>query len=229
VMRIGNGRQEVFQYARALFETLDREIAGCIGVRDAGPELTGNPFRINTSRVAIDRFRAEYNVTVREGSDTMSFTAGIIGRDTEPGSPTLGQTGNVAHVAYWLSPDTFVLNRFESYRLTNVGVGRGWEFALNVLEFRIEVLDKRSAADGFERKDWDSRTLVTGGAHTGARVGVPKALQITLKLTDSDHISLWTTDPSGTPVSSVRKPGVRVGDDQVVQEFKHVVRTQESQ
>jgi len=223
VMRIGNGRQEVFQYARALFETLDREIPGCIGVRDAGPNLQGTPFRINTTQAKLDQFRGEYNVEVREGSDTMSLTSGLIGRDTEPGSETLGQTGNVAHVAYWLSPNTFILNRYESYDFGNLTDGRGWEFAMHVLEFRLEVLDSNSSAVGFERKDWDSRATIP----TGARMGVPEAVRVTLKLTDIDHIDLYEFDP----VNKCSKPktGVRARDDQVGQEFKHIVRTQESQ
>ncbi|HUU42177.1 MAG TPA: hypothetical protein VMX57_00270, partial [Planctomycetota bacterium] len=223
VMRIGNGRQEVFQYARALFETLDREIPGVIGVRDAGPSAAGTPFHINTTQSAIDAFQTSYGVEVREGSDTMSLTAALIGRDTEAGSTTLGQTGNVAHVAYWLSPDTFILNRYESYHFENVAVGQGWEFAMHVLEFQLGVLDRNTSEVGFERKDWDSRATIP----TGARQGVPDAVQVTLKITDIDHIDLYRFD--ATNRCSALKPGVRARDDQVMQEFKHVVRTQESQ
>ena len=220
VMNIGQGRHEIYQYARVLFETLQREIPGCIGVRDAGPDATGTPFRIGKSSEALAVFKSEHGVEVREGSDTMSLTAALLGRDTMEGSPTRGQTANVAHVAYWLTPDDFVLNRYESYDLNVSQTGRGWEFALNVLEFQIHVLDPHSDEMGFERKDWDSRDEVDG-----VRRGLPRAVMVVMKLTDSGHIVLYEFDP--VTKTSRLKPGIRAEDDKVVQEFRHIVRTTE--
>jgi len=223
VMRIGQGRHEVYQYARALFETLEREIPGCIGVRDAGPNRRGMPFVVGTSSSAATAFKTEYSVDVREGSDTLSLTAALLGRDTVADSPTRGQTANVAVVAYWLTPDDFVLNRYESYDVDQPRSGRGWEFAMNVLEFRIEVLDPFTSTPAFEHKDWDSRDTVSGGV----KRGLPGAIQVIMKVTDADHIDLWQFDPVGK--CSALKPGVRAEDDKVVQEFRHVLRTAEKQ
>ena len=217
VMRIGSGRQEVFEYARILFEMLRGELDGVIGVRDAGPDGTGSPFRVGTSQEAVAVFKQAIGVDVREGSDVLSFTSALVGRDTLEGSPTRGEVANVAHVAYWLTSGDSVLNRYESYNLAEPSTGRGWEFALNVLEFRIDFVDQWAGAVAFERKDWDSRDTVS----SGARRGMPETLRVTIKLTDADHIDLYAFDPVSKCM--VPKPGVRASDDPVVQEFGRVI------
>ena len=217
VMRIGGGRQEVFEYVRVLFETLHRELGGVIGVRDAGPDGIGTPFRISSSQGDVTTFEETFGVDVREGSDTLSFTSALVGRDTLANSPTRGQVANVARVAYWLTPGDRVLNRYESYDVRQPAAGRGWEFALNVLEFRIEVLDQWTDGIGFEHKDWDSRDTVA----SGARRGMPGGLQVTIKLTDGRHVNLYVFDPSRKCM--VLKPGVDASDDPVVQKFSQVI------
>ena len=223
VMRIGSGRQEVFEYARVLSETFRHELAGVIGVGDAGPDGTDTPFRVNTSEQAITVFKQALGVDVREGSDTLSFTAALVGRDTQPNSPTRGQVANVANVAYWLTPGDYVLNRYESYDLAEPSTGRGWEFALNILEFRIEVLDQWAGATGFERKDWDSRATVSSGVLRG----LPEAVRLTIKLTDRGHVNLYVFDPANKCM--VPKPGVDASDDPVVQQFSEVIRLRRKQ
>jgi len=217
VVRIGTGRQEVFEYARILFETLQSELDGVIGVRNAGPEGTGTPFRINNSPAAVTAFEQAFGVQVREGSDAFSLTSALVGRDTLEGSPTRGEVANVAYVAYWLTSGDSVLNRYESYNVVEPGSGRGWEFALNVLEFRIDVLDQWADGVAFERKDWDSRDTVSSGAQRG----VPEAVRVTIKLTDGGHVDLYAFDPVGKCM--VPKPGVRSEDDPIVQEFTKVI------
>ena len=224
VTRIGSGRQEVFEYARALFETLQKELDGIIGIREAGPEATGSPLRIGTSSSGLAGFKGEFGVDVREGSDVLAFTSALVGRDTQQGSPTRGEVANVAKVAYWVTPDDSVLNRYESYKRVKPGGGRGWEFALNVLEFRIGVLHPVTGGMAFERKDWNSDAVASGPS---TRSGLPRAIRVTVKLTDSNHIMLYAFDP--TTKSMVPKPGVRASDDPVVQEFGHVVSFPEHQ
>jgi len=218
VMRIGSGRQEVFEYARILFETFQGELSGVIGVGDTGPEAVGTPFRIDTSPGAIAAFNQALGVNVREGSDSLSFTSALVGRDSMPNSPTRGQVANVAYVAYWLTPGDCVLNRYESYDVTLPAAGRGWEFALNVLDFRADVLDPWAGGVGFERKDWNSGDTVS----SGARRGVPTAVRVTTKLTDGGHLNLYVFDPVNKCMTL--KPDVDPMDDPVVQEFSQVIR-----
>ena len=217
VMRIGSGRQEVFEYTRALFETLHRELTGVIGVGEAGPDGAETPFWIGVSKEAVPVFEQALDVEVREGSDTLSLTAALVGRDSLPNSPTRGQVANVARVAYWLTPGDCVLNRYESYSPAEPTTGRGWEFALNILEFRIELLDQWAGATGFKRKDWDSRDTVA----SGARRGVPRAVRVMTKLTDGRHANLYVFDPVNKCM--VLKPGVDASDDPVVREFTQVI------
>ena len=223
VMRIGSGRQEVFEYARVLFETLHRELSGVIGVGETGPDGTETPFWIGVSEQSVSVFEKALGVEVREGSDTLRLTAGLVGRDSLLNSPTRGQVANVAYVAYWLTPGDCVLNRYESYNLGEPSTGRGWEFALNVLEFQIEVLDPWSDKSGFERKDWDSRDTVP----SGARRGVPRAVRVTTKLTDGGHANLYGFDP--VQKCMVPKPGVDASDDPAVREFSEVIRLRRRQ
>ena len=226
VMRIGNARQEVYQFARALFETLERELAGAIGQRDAAYAVATNPnnpksrpFRVYTSDSAL----AKFGLPVREGTHAISLTSALIGRDTMEGSVTYGQTANVAHVAYWVSPDDWVLNRYESYDLTLSASGRGWEFALNVLEFQIQCLDQWHGPIRFRVMDWESTATVS----SGARRGLPEAVMVTVTLTDKDHIGLYEFDTQNK--KSKLKDGLTPDDDPMVQEFGQVIRTMESQ
>ncbi|KPJ53551.1 MAG: hypothetical protein AMS16_05225 [Planctomycetes bacterium DG_58] len=232
VMRIGNARQEIYQFARALFETLERELAGAIGQRDAAYGVANNPndprsrpFRVYTSDSAL----AKFGLPAREGTHAMSFTSALVGRDTiekRPDgtrNPTYGQTANVAHVAYWVSPDDWVLNRYESYDLTLSARGRGWEFALNVLEFQIQCLDQWHAPIQFRVMDWESTVTV----QSGARRGLPEAVMVSVRLTDKDHIGDYEFDAQEK--KSKLKEGLTPDDDPMVQEFRQVIRTSESQ
>ena len=226
VMRIGTARQEIYQFARALFETLERELAGAIGQRDAAFAVTNNPnnpqsrpFRVYTSGSAIGKF----GLPVREGTHAMSFTSALIGRDTIEGSATYGQTANVAHVAYWVSPDNWELNRYESYDLALSAAGRGWEFALNVLEFRIRCLDQWRGPVRFHAMDWESTLTVS----SGARRGLPLAVMVTIKLTDKHHIGDYEFDADEK--KSKLKDGLTPDDDPMAQEFRQIIRTTESQ
>jgi len=221
VIRMGNARQEIYQYARALYETLERELEGNFSQREAALSVASSgstrPFRVYTSSAVMPKF----GLPVREGSDALSFTAALVGRDTLLTSRTYGQTANAAHVAYWLSPDNCILNRYESYDLITSSTGRGWEFALNVLEFRIQCFDQWNSPPQFHRMDWESASAVP----SGARRGLPDAVLINIKLTDRDHIAMYELDPS-TKLSRL-KSGFSADDDPLAQEFQQIVRTKE--
>ena len=232
VMRLGNARQEVYQFARAVFDALEGELVGAIGQRDASDAVANNPanprsrpFRVYTTGSALQKF----GLSVREGTDAVSFTAALVGRDTikwlapNVPNPTYGQTANAAHVAYWVSPDDWVLNRYESYDLNASALGRGWEFALNVLEFRFQCLDQWRTPMQFHRMDWDSTATVS----TGVRRGLPYAVMVTVRLTDKGHIGLYEFDANEK--KSKLEDGLTPDDDPMVRDFRQVIRTREEQ
>jgi len=226
VMRLGNARQEIYQFARALFDALERELAGAIGQRDAADAVANDPsnprsrpFRVYTTDGALQKF----GLTVRDGTDAMSLTSALVGRDTIEGSATYGQTANAAHVAYWVTPNDWVLNRYESYDLTTSAQGRGWEFALNVLEFQVRCLDQWQTPVEFRRMDWDSTATV----QSGVRRGLPYAVMVTVKLTDKGHIGLWQFDSNEE--KSKLQDGYTPDDDPMAREFQQVIRTMEKQ
>ena len=97
--------------------------------------------------------------------------------------------------------------------------GRGWEFALNVLEFRIECLDQWASPVVFKRMTWDSNATDTPD---GARRGIPDAVRVTLRLTDKAHIGMYEYDAVNK--RSKFKEGFSEEDDPMVQEFRQVIR-----
>ena len=217
VMRLGSGRQEILENARVLFEHLGHEISGVIGISNSGPDGDSTPFRIEGSEAGLGAFENRYNVSGRKGSDALSFTAGVVGRDGIADSPTRGQVANVANVAYWLSPGDQTLHRYESYRIDQPATGRGWDFALNVLEFRIEVLDQWEGDVAFKRKDWDSSEILS----SGVRRGLPAALRINVKLCDRVGANLYEFDENNECM--VPKSGAAIAADPIVREFSHVI------
>lgn len=218
VMRISNGRQEIYQYVRALFSSLQRELDGALGHRDAALSTMGRPFRVYTTPSALIAF----GLPVREGTDALSLSSALIGRDTVEGSATYGQIANAAHVAYWVTPDDMVLNRYESYDLASSVTGRGWEFALHVLELELRCLDQYASPPGFQRMDWESTATVDG-----LRRGLPSAVLIVIKLTDRDHEGLYEFD-SDTKHMKL-KDEFTPDDDPLVQEFRQVISMREMQ
>ena len=238
VMRIGTGRQEVFQYARVLFGTLQRELVGPICTRDASIEVTttmglSRPFRVYHTPAARQAFTGGNTLFAsRDGSDVLSFTAAVIGRNTVADSVSYGQAANCHYVCYWLSPgdnparyEPFVLNRYESYDIQSASMldGGSGECALNVLEFNVSCLDPWTSPPAFRPMDWESASL----ASTGGRRGLPPAVLVTLKLTDTEHIRMYRLDP--TTHASVLKAAFTPDDDPIAQQFRLTVRLRESQ
>ena len=228
VMRIGTGRQEVFQYARAVLLSLERELIGAIAQRDASRNAAINssqsrPFRLYHSDSALGAF----GMPVRPGTDALSFTAGVIGRDTVQNSKTYGQTAMDAHLAYWVSSDDcatnrWVLNRYESYDIATSTQGRGWELALNVLEFHVDCLDQFLSPPQWRTMDWESTGVDTP---TGERRGLPRAVAVTLRLTDQNHIGLYEFYAPNR--ASRLKEGYTPDDDPMVREFRQVIQLRE--
>lgn len=229
VMRIGTGRQEIYQYARALYTTLEHEFTGAIAQRDASRQVVSSsqsrPFHIYHSSAQL----AVFGLPAREGTDAISLTSALVGRDTVQTSPTYGQTATDAHVAYWVGPsdcttNAWTLNRYESYDIASSLGGRGWEFALNVLEFRIECFDQYRTPPDWQAMDWDSTAIDTP---TASRRGLPFAVAVTMKLTDRDHLPLYEFD-AANKVAKLHD-GLTSDDDPMAQQFRHVIRLREQQ
>ena len=56
VVKIGNARIEIYQYVRALFESMERELQGAFDNRDAGANVSVVPFRVYHSSSALKNF-----------------------------------------------------------------------------------------------------------------------------------------------------------------------------
>ncbi len=232
VTQIGSGRQEIFQYARSVLVSIEHELVGAINQRDASQTVVNNgqgkPFRVFHTPGALTAFNTMMTVPARPGSDALSLTAAIVGRDTVSGSPTFGQVANNARLAYWLNPnnnashEAWALNRYESYDITNSYNGVGWEVAVNVLKFQIECLDQYHNPPAFAKMDWDSVDAVNG-----ERRGLPMGVAVTLKITDTAHINCWQFN-TGTNASEL-KADKTPDDDPIMQQFRQVIRTRETQ
>jgi type II secretory pathway component PulJ len=213
VVHWGNARVEIFQYARSLFEALHRELQGAIQATSADPSRGAPPFRVLHS----GSVQATFGEQVRTGTDVMVFSSALIGRDTVEDSPTYGQTANAARVAYWVSPETHSLNRYESYDMSAQERGTGWEFALNVLDFDVECLDQWTDPPAFQAMDWNALDSVTNET----RRGLPLALKVKIRLTDERHMLMYQY--SSEAGSLVLRPEFTPEDDTMAQSFLQVV------
>ena len=150
-------------------------------------------------------------------SDALQFCAGLMGRDTMEESPTYGQTANAAIVAYWVSPEDHTLNRYESYDLSNRDKGRGWEFALNVLDFGVECMDPWLETPDFKSADWNSLDEVK----TDVRRGLPMAIRVKVHLTDERHLAMYYFDSQSEEMRL--KDDFTEEDDPMAQTFVQIV------
>ena len=238
VTQIGTGRQEVFQYARSVLTGIEHELIGAITQRDKSQDLITSgqskpAFHVFHTPAAIQAFNTMLNSQVpsRPGTDALTITAAIIGRDTVLNSPTYGQVGNNAWLAYWVNPndnpvahEPWALNRYECYDISsNTFYGAGWEVAVNVLEFQVQCLDQFHTPPLFASMDWDP---VASDTPTGERRGLPLAVTVVLKLTDSSHVNCYQFDAANNV--SALKSDKTPDDDPVVQQFRHVVRLRET-
>ncbi len=197
LVEIANAKQEIYQYARAAMEFLERELGGAFtGVdADASAGIKGLRVYHQNSMGA--------NCSRREGSQGIFFTTGIMARDTRetvPGlgaNPFFGRDVNCARVAYYLNNETNQLTkacvyRSEMYDLTLATPETGGPFIRNCLVFTIEVMSRFPAEDPllFLYRDWDSEDRSIPGVpvdpntNLKRRRGLPQALRITMRMTD---------------------------------------------
>ena len=123
VVEIANARQEIFQYARAALEFLDRELNGAFTGVDANVNTGIKGMRI------FDRPAWAAHPTPRN-SQGIFFSSGILVRDTRgtPRAIEFGKDVNFARIAYYLNDETTELPkaaiyRYEGYDLSLDGTG----------------------------------------------------------------------------------------------------------
>jgi len=200
VVEIASARQEVYQYARAALEFLEREMNGAFTGVDANVNAGIKGMRI------FDQGGMGSACPKRELSQGIFFTTGIMARDTSGTSatnPNFGRDVNCARVAYYLNDETQKLRdasirRVELYDLTAADPGTGGPtetgsaFVRNCLRFNIEIVSHLQNSDpvDFLALDWNSDANVTVGGFTRRR-GLPQALRLTLRITDERRAMLY--------------------------------------
>ena len=188
VVRISNARQEVFQYARAALEFMEREIRGAFTGCDANVSTGIKGMRIYKN--------ANMSVEKRDDSEGIFFSTGIMARDTREtvgGSPNpyFGHDVNVARVAYYLNDERSELwksaiYRSEMYNLTTSVPEEGTPFVRNCLYFNIKVFDQFTGVQQFQTTDWNSDEVINVGGFARRR-GLPKAIYFEMRITDEHH------------------------------------------
>ena len=243
VVRTSNARQDVFQYARASLEFLEREIGGAFVSSDANIVTGGGTGTgIKGFRVYNTPNSMGANCVMREGSQGIFFSTGIMARDTSgtpATNPSYGHDVNVARVAYYLNNETnqlwkAALCRSEMYDLT-VGVPlAGGPFVRNCLSFNMEVMSGLGGflGNSFRPQDWNSDVDATGNPAGRPRRGLPRAVKITLRITDEQdaHQYVWGSDPASSSAPKkwyISGPDPTkdywVDEDPVVQTFSQVI------
>ena len=240
VVRIASARQEVFQYARAALEFIDRELTGAFTTVDANPGDFVRGMRIyNTDAMGA-------NCQKRDASQGIFLSTGIMARDTREtvnGSPNkfFGHDVNCARIAYYLNrgptdPSSALYNqlqhsavyRTEMYRLSDAVPDAGTPFVRNCLYFNVLVMSRFKHEDWnkFVETDWDSDTNVTCSGGYKRRRGLPQALDIRMRITDESHAKLYRWDASGKRwfvPGPIDGQDYASAEDPIVQSFSQMV------
>jgi prepilin-type N-terminal cleavage/methylation domain-containing protein len=186
VVREASGRQMVFQQAKLFMDHIERETAGAF--TSASARATGmRPFLVLNQGHFIGFVTA---AKVRDTRDYFDLA------HTQP-NPNFGTEANLGRVGYYLGDgtttlgdgskaDAHTLYRFEYYTLYTAGgpnddpneARNASAFINNVVSFTVECYDPPGANGRFYVMDWDS----------SARGTLPKAVRITLRLTDDAHL-----------------------------------------
>ena len=203
VVRDASGRQLVFQQAKLFMDHIEEEANGAYWSKQAA-----------TSTQKLRPFLVTNN-----GKSVAMVTAAKM-RDTRPDSPNFGTEANLGRVGYFLGDGstqggkTFERNtlyRFEYYTLYGAGedstevINNVTPFLMNVVSFTVECYDNTR----FNLIPWDSSTR-----------GLPKAIRVTLRLTDDRHLRDYlnmSNDKNGDGVVDQYE-----ADDAIGQTFEHV-------
>lgn len=252
IVRVSNARQEIYQYARAALEFLEREISGAFTSVDANIDLQGGNTGIKGMRIYHNNSMGA-SCQKREGSQGIFFSTGIMARDTRETvggnpNPFFGHDVNVARVAYYLNagPESepndvdgvgafgrlgkAAIHRAEMYDLTIGTPETGGPFVRNCLFFKLHMLSPFGGATQFQPMDWNSDATINVGGFVRRR-GLPKAIYIKMRITDKHHATLyrWGDDPEGGSEKKWFVPGPKATkdywgeEDPVVQTFSQVI------
>jgi len=195
VVRVSSARQEVYQYARAALEFMEREILGAFtGVdADVGSGIKGMRIYKNDNM----------GVQKRDDSEGIFFSTGIMARDTREtvdgaDNPYFGHDVNCARVAYYLNDekvrlDKSAIYRTEMYDLTIGTPEAGNPFVRNCLFFNIKVFDQYSGIRQFQTLDWNSDETISVGGNARRR-GLPRSVYVEMRITDARYAKQYQWD-----------------------------------
>ena len=225
VVRTTNSRQEIFQYARAALEFMEREIGGAFTSVDGDPSKGNKGFRVYSSGESMGS-----EAKGRVESEGMFFSTGIIARDTREklpngsDNPFFGHDVNVARISYYLNDETRELKnaaiyRGEIYNLVDEHPEKGEEFVRNCLDFRIFVLNQYDEEPQFKPQSWNSDEDVDD---MDRRMGLPRAVQLHMRMTDERHANRYEWK-SGEKKWAMKEGFDPATDDLIVQSFTHTI------
>ncbi|HUU42239.1 MAG TPA: hypothetical protein VMX57_00580, partial [Planctomycetota bacterium] len=195
VVNISNARQEVFQYARAALEFIERELIGAFTSCDANPYAADGVKGLRVYNAAGMGITddAGNNVSRRQDSQGIFLSTGIMARDVS-GSPVttasdynpyFGHDVNCARIAYYLNGEPTddagsplyrqlehaAVYRTEMYRLSHANPLKGNPFVRNCLFFNVFVMSRfpNEPYTQFVAMDWDSDEVVPVGSFSRRR------------------------------------------------------------
>jgi len=251
VVNISNARQEVFQYARAALEFIERELIGAFTSADAQPNAADGIKGLRVYHTASMSITDEEGNAVRRRQDSQGIflSTGIMARDVSGSpedsapdhNPYFGHDVNCARIAYYLNGEPTdeagsplyrqlehaAVYRTEMYKLSFANPTQGNPFIRNCLFFNVHVMSRflQEQYTEFVAMDWNSDDVVRVGSFDRRR-GLPQALFIQMRITDVSHAKLYDWDAAG---KRWYVPGPIAGkdyagkDDPVVQTFSQIV------
>ena len=197
VVRLSSARQEVFQYARAALEFIERELRGTFTGVDADVDAGVKGMRVYKNN--------SMGLQKRDDSEGMFFSTGITARDSREqvdghDNPYYGHDVNCARVAYYLNDekvelDKSAIHRTEMYDLTIGTPEEGNPFIRNCLFFNIKVYDQHSGVQQFQTMDWNSDEVISVGGNARRR-GLPRAIYLDMRITDAHYAKQYQWNAS---------------------------------
>jgi len=216
-------RAEVLQYGRAASDLMRRELDGVLGGERCLARQIGGLRVYYTDDIGPRVKRRDYS------SGIAFCTAGVRSRDPrrdEDGrlNPYFGHDVQCFRVAYYLNDETdnlanAHLYRFETPDITGTDLDAGMPFVRCCLQFDVRVMPPFAQPDatGFCATDWQSDGDVMLAGYSRRR-GLPRAVEITMRVTDARHAPYYHWD------STLREWQLDDGEtDDAVQTFRSIV------
>ena len=170
VIREASGRQALFLETKLFMDHVERELSGAYIEKSSSGAPSSRRMRPFLIKEDGHHFAL---VTAAKLRDMRMYI------DSQP-NPGFGAEANLGRIGYFLKDN--IIYRYEYYTLYDDGneqveIDRATPFIYNVVAFNVEVFDNGR----FRTMDWDSRS----------KGCLPRAVRITLQLTDDRHLSQY--------------------------------------